>query len=78
MKIMAKWINAARGTNPARAGFYFFDTLNRLNPQGPGAPGTLAPNVKFNSSDDSNCCRMEGFVYMNVADSGPPASARPM
>jgi hypothetical protein len=67
-KNFAEWVNTARATNPARAGFYFFDTVNQLNPQGPGAAGILAPPISVNSSDDGNDFRMMGFIYLNVED----------
>lgn len=65
-KKFAQWVNTARAVSPARPGFYFFDTVNRLNPQGPGAPGTLADNVEVNSSDDGSTFQMQGFVYLNA------------
>ena len=69
-KNFAEWTNTDRSTNPAKAGFYFFDTMNGLNPQGPGAPGTLAPAVHVNSSDDGNDFRMMGFIYLNAVSFG--------
>ncbi|MHB0969306.1 MAG: pilus assembly PilX family protein [Thermoanaerobaculia bacterium] len=66
-KTFAKWVNTARATNPARAGFYFFDTVNRLTPQGPGAPGQLADDVEVNSSDDGSTFQMQGFIYLNAS-----------
>ncbi len=63
-KNFGEWVNVNRDGNP---GFYFFDTMNGLNPQGPGAPGTLAPAILLNSGVDGPGFRMEGFIYLNVA-----------
>jgi len=60
----AKWLNTVKGKP---AGFYFFDTENRQNPQGAGAPGTLTPEFSVNASDDGNRWQMAGFVYLNAA-----------
>ena len=61
-KLFAQWVNTARATNPAKSGFYFFDTQNGLNPQGAAPPGVLAPPVEVNSTDDGNIFKMMGFV----------------
>ncbi len=61
-KKMAKWVNTVTGAPP---GFYFFDTQNKQNPQGPGAAGILTPAIGLNSSDDGNTFQMQGFVYLN-------------
>lgn len=66
----AKWVNTARATAPAKAGFYFFDTANGLNPQGTAPPGTLADPIVVNSSDDGNVFKMEGFIYLNAQSFG--------
>jgi len=74
----AQWVNTARGTNPARPGFYFFDTTDGLNPQGPGTPTNLADPIHVNSSDDGSTFQMQGFFYLNAqifgtqGISGPP------
>jgi hypothetical protein len=62
-KKFAKWVNTVTG---AQAGFYFFDTQNRQNPQGAGAPGTLTPSFSVNSSDDGHRLGMAGFIYLNA------------
>ena len=67
---MAKWLNTARATNPAKPGFYFFDTKNGLNPQGVGAPGVLADPININSSDDGSVFMMKGFIYLNTSEFG--------
>ncbi|HUF17869.1 MAG TPA: pilus assembly PilX N-terminal domain-containing protein [Thermoanaerobaculia bacterium] len=77
-KNFAKWTNTNRAVNPAKAGFYFFDTMNGLSPQGPGAPGILAPPIDVNSSDDGPTFGMMGFIYLNAESFGssgisPPA-----
>ena len=66
----AKWVNTARATNPAKPGFYFFDTANGLNPQGPAPPGTMADPINVNSSDDGSVFMMKGFIYLNTAEFG--------
>ncbi len=65
-QVFAKWVNTARVANPAKAGFYFFDTQNGLNPQGAAPPGTLAPPITVNSSDDGPTFKMKGFIYLNT------------
>lgn len=62
----AQWVNTARATNPARPGFYFFDTKDGLSPQGPGTPTNLADPITVNSSDDGNILQMQGFIYLNT------------
>jgi hypothetical protein len=78
VKNFAQWVNTARAVDPARAGFYFFDTVNQLNPQGPGAAGTLAPAISVNSSDDGNDFRMMGFIYINAVEFGSQGVSPPV
>jgi hypothetical protein len=66
----AKWVNTARATDPAKPGFYFFDTRNGLNPQGAAPPGILADNIDVNSSDDGMTFMMKGFIYLNTNQFG--------
>ncbi len=69
IKNFAKWTNTARAAAPAKPGFYFFDTKNGLNPQGPPGttpPGILAPGITVNSSDDGSTFKMKGFMYLNT------------
>lgn len=61
-KIFAHWVNIDAG---AEAGFYFFDTRNAQNPQGPGAAGILTPPIAINSAD-ANPFGMQGFIYVNA------------
>ena len=61
-KKFAKWVNTVKGMP---AGFYFFDTQNRQNPQGAGAPGIKTPAFSINSGDDGHEWQMMGFVYLN-------------
>ena len=63
VKTFAEWVNTHTG---AKAGFYFFDSRNGLNPQGSAPPGILAPSITVNSSDDGNTLLMKGFVYLNT------------
>lgn len=76
-KNFAEWVNTARATNPAKSGFYFFDTRNGLNPQGSGAPGILAPAIDLNSSDDGSTLQMKGFIYLNTAQYGSTGISGP-
>lgn len=69
-KSFGQWVNTARATNPAKSGFYFFDSRNGLNPQGSGAPGILAPPIDLNSSDDGSTLQMKGFIYLNTETYG--------
>jgi hypothetical protein len=69
-KKFAQWVNTARATAPAKAGFYFFDTKNGLNPQGAAPPGTLADPINVNSSDDGSIFKMMGFIYLNTTEFG--------
>ena len=66
-KRFGQWVNTMTG---AKAGFYFFDTRNGLNPQGSGAAGILAPPVTLNSSDDGHTFLMKGFIYLNAEQFG--------
>lgn len=64
---VAEWTN----THTKRpAGFYFFDTANKLNPQGDSPAGILAPAVHINSSDDGSTYQAQGFIYLNAVDFG--------
>jgi len=67
VKQWAKWVNTVTG---APSGFYFFDTKNQQNPQGPGAPGILTPAFLVNSADDGPNVQMQGFFYLNVEEFG--------
>jgi hypothetical protein len=71
-KSFAKWVNTARATAPAKAGFYFFDTKNGLNPQGAAPPGVLADpiNVSSSAQDDGPIFKMMGFIYLNTTEFG--------
>jgi hypothetical protein len=60
---MAHWVNTVTG---APSGFFFFDTQNQQNPQGPGAPGVLTPAITVNSSDDGPTLQAQGFIYLNA------------
>jgi hypothetical protein len=67
-KRFGNWVNTVTGAKP---GFYFFDTRNGLSPQGPGAPGQLAPAISINSSSfTGNTFKMAGFIYLNVESFG--------
>ncbi|HEX7798424.1 MAG TPA: pilus assembly PilX N-terminal domain-containing protein, partial [Vicinamibacterales bacterium] len=66
-KGFAKWVNTVTGATP---GYYFFDTQNKQNPQGAGAPGTLTPAFTVNSADDGHILQMAGFIYLNAAEFG--------
>ncbi len=58
----ADWTNVNGSGQP---GFYFFDTRNKLNPQGTGAPGLLTPEIVVNGSD-SHDYSAKGFFYINA------------
>jgi hypothetical protein len=67
-KRFGNWVNTVTGAKP---GFYFFDTRNGLSPQGPGAPGQLAPAISLNSASfTGNTFKMAGFIYLNVESFG--------
>lgn len=66
-KNFGQWINTENG---ARSGYYFFDTKNQLNPQGPGAPGVLADPLMINSSDAGSSFLGQGFFYFNASNFG--------
>ena len=61
-KNFAQWTNVDGDGEP---GFFFFDTQNKLNPQGTGAAGTLTPDIDVNSADDGANYRAQGFFYVN-------------
>lgn len=56
-KAFEAWVNTAAG---AKAGFYFFETKNKLNPQNAGA-GQLTPGF----SVKGNPFQAQGFLYSN-------------
>lgn len=45
----------------SQPGFYFFDTMNKQNPQN-GGPGILAPKISINGGGTS----MGSFIYLNA------------
>jgi hypothetical protein len=67
-RLFAHIVNTSASANPANPGFYFFDSGNRLNPQGVGAPGVLAPPIAVNSGDTvgNDPFLMQGFIYVNA------------
>lgn len=69
-KSFRDWVSVPEG---GEAGFFFFDTQNQLNPQGQGAPGELAEDVKLSGGS----FQMMGFVYLNVGVFGTTGLAGP-
>lgn len=57
VKSFLDWVDT---TQDAVAGFYFFDTVNGLNPQN-GGPGILTPLIKVSAWTG----QMQGFIYSN-------------
>lgn len=66
------WVNTAtpapdgNGTELSKAGFYFFDTVNQLNPQDNG-PGNLVDLIRIQSPGGTNLM-MQGFIYLNAEE----------
>ena len=67
-KPFAKWVNTAATTNPAKPGFYFFDTKEGINPQA-GGGGTLTDDISITNADTTGPepFMMKGFIYVNAA-----------
>jgi hypothetical protein len=67
-KGMHYWVNTRNGARLG-AGFYFFETKGKIDPQLPNGgtnAAALVPNVAWNSPEFNGDFLMSGFIYMNT------------
>jgi hypothetical protein len=68
-KPLAYWVNTRSPGARLGAGFYFFETVGKVDPQLPGGltnAAALTPGISWNSSDFDSDFLMSGFIYLNI------------